>query len=254
MPLSLSQIAQETEVAFKKRKLTEEANVEPAEIVKRPATPLEDQRQQLNSSEVPKASTSEISPEISVSSQHRKKESLKSPKTVLKTRLPTSELSNITTPFSTPNPLIQPASTTSHNQVQPNIKPTRTTKEVAPVLKKATTTENQPKTSSRLVKTIPASAMNRNRGKKKVEDKEAMMTPMEYAAILHEKWQAKVSHTPPEKLVLKDCTIFLVFEEKNKSTKDTRIKLDIVYLLSRVVSYVLTKHFVDCSKWRPGCY
>ncbi|KAF8522770.1 Nucleotidyltransferase [Hysterangium stoloniferum] len=54
------------------------------------------------------------------------------------------------------------------------------------------------------------------------------MTPLEYAAILHQKWQTRVSNTPPEKLFLKGCVIFLVFEEKNKSTKDTRIKLDII--------------------------
>jgi hypothetical protein len=75
--------------------------------------------------------------------------------------------------------------------------------------------------------------------KKAQQDTEALMTPLEYAAILHQKWHVRVSNTPPEKLFLKNCVIFLVCEEKNKSTKDTRIKLDIVSPDLRDVMYVL---------------
>jgi len=82
--------------------------------------------------------------------------------------------------------------------------------------------------SASTVKSTRTIKQEAERLKKTRQDTEALMTPLEYAAILHQKWQARVSNTPPEKLFLKDCIIFLVFEEKNKSTKDTRIKLDIV--------------------------
>lgn len=64
--------------------------------------------------------------------------------------------------------------------------------------------------------------------KKAQDDQEKFMTPLQYASILQTKWHTRVSNTPPERLFLKNKVVFLVFEEPNKSTKDTRIKLDIV--------------------------
>jgi hypothetical protein len=66
------------------------------------------------------------------------------------------------------------------------------------------------------------------KAKKAQDDKEARMTPLEYAAILQEKWKTRVINKPPEKLFLTDKVIFLIFEEQNRSHKDTRAKLDIV--------------------------
>jgi hypothetical protein len=67
-----------------------------------------------------------------------------------------------------------------------------------------------------------------DKAKKAQDGQEKLMTPLQYAAILQEKWQARVSNTSPERLFLKNKVIYLVFEEQNKSTEDTRIKLDIV--------------------------
>ena len=75
-------------------------------------------------------------------------------------------------------------------------------------------------------------ALHANQEAEKVKraqgDQEKLMTPFQYAAILKDKWHARVSNTPLERLFLKNKVIYLVFEEQNKSTKDTRIKLDIV--------------------------
>ncbi|KAF8513529.1 hypothetical protein JB92DRAFT_2923156 [Gautieria morchelliformis] len=67
-----------------------------------------------------------------------------------------------------------------------------------------------------------------DKAKKAQEEQEKLMTPLQYAAILQEKWHTRVSKTSPEKLFLKNKVIYLVFEEQNKSAKDTRIKLDII--------------------------
>ena len=74
------------------------------------------------------------------------------------------------------------------------------------------------------------------KSKRAQDDQEKLMTPLQYAAILKDKWRARVSNTPPERLFLQNKVIFLVFEEKNKSTKDTRIKLDIVSEQCQVVN------------------
>lgn len=66
------------------------------------------------------------------------------------------------------------------------------------------------------------------KAKRAQNDQEKLMTPLQYAAILQDKWHTRVSNTAPERLFLKNKVIFLIFEEQNKSTKDTRIKLDIV--------------------------
>lgn len=104
---------------------------------------------------------------------------------------------------------------------------------VKPKLKGAGISSKKSTTITRNEDTLKAAFQAKKeaeRAKKLQEQKEALMTPSEYASILQEKWQAKVAKAPPEKLFLKDAVVFLVFEEKKKSTKDTRIKLDIVSL------------------------
>lgn len=228
-PPSLSQIGRETDAAMKKRKLVEK--VGSVRSVNEFETLQNDPRQQGVSVNVPGPSTSSATApdQRTVSFVQERIRSVPSQHTP---SIPPQDLSNITTPPSntgSTSPLKQ--------QVLPKPKPSKPISEAVPVIKKRPTTTKVSETkvststgnSTRLVKTISGSALNRRRKTKKPpEDKEALMTPMEYAAILHEKWQGKVSSTPPEQLFLKDCTIFIVFEEKNKSSKDTRIKLDII--------------------------
>ena len=120
--------------------------------------------------------------------------------------------------------------------------------------RKASAEEKERAQADRLAKKAAQQAKrDAEKSKKAQDDKEARMTPSEYASILQEKWMTRVANTPPEKLFLKDKVIFLVFEEQHKSHKDTRVKLDIVSIISVAYDKLSNHKRSDCKEWRSGC-
>ncbi|KIJ41922.1 hypothetical protein M422DRAFT_254933 [Sphaerobolus stellatus SS14] len=168
------------------------------------------------------AANNVVQDEISVSSSHRRGATGLSGR-VRKTQPAASSSSNITTLITTSKyPEITEILSESEEALVPP-KPKKTARSIISKTASASTSRN-----ASAAKTAAQVKKEAAKSKKLKDDKEALMTPVQYAALLQEKWQNKVSNTPPEKLFLKDKVIFLIFEEKNKASKDTRAKLDII--------------------------
>jgi hypothetical protein len=88
----------------------------------------------------------------------------------------------------------------------------------------------------------------KEKAKKEREAQEKKMTPVQYAATVHEKWKDQLAKTPEERLCFKGCNIFFVGADWRISSVGTRNKMDRVSgamkaLIDRIVLFA-----VDCPE------
>jgi hypothetical protein len=84
--------------------------------------------------------------------------------------------------------------------------------------------------------------------KKEREAREKKMTPIQYAATVHEKWKDKLAKTPEERLCFKGCNVLYVGADLRISSIGTRNKMDRV----SVPSYVITGLMVSLCGYRSS--